>query len=84
MLYNQSLLVIAFPSLIWTAALASAAAEIYFNSTFNALTNLAGAAKLENFLDAFIALAVSFNIITTGMPLAVHRNSFAETGAWQP
>ncbi|EPS96972.1 hypothetical protein FOMPIDRAFT_61202 [Fomitopsis schrenkii] len=68
-LYNQSLLVIAFPSLIWTAALASAAAEIYFNSTFNALTNLAGAAKLENFLDAFIALAVSFNIITTAMIL---------------
>lgn len=81
MLYDRSLLVIAFPSLIWAAALASAIAEIYFNSTFNALTNLAGAEKLENFLDAFIALAVSFNIITTGLPLAVNLHSFSETGA---
>lgn len=79
MLYNRSLLIIAFPSLIWTAALASAASEIYFNSTFNALTNLAGATKLENFLNAFIALAVSFNIITTGKLFVIHRNSLAET-----
>ena len=71
-------MVIAFPSLIWAAALASAIAEIYFNSTFNILTNLANATKLENFLDAFIALAVSFNIITTGMPPAVHLSTATE------
>ncbi|KZT66480.1 hypothetical protein DAEQUDRAFT_767947 [Daedalea quercina L-15889] len=65
-IYNRNPLVIVFPSLIWAAGLASAAAEIYYSATFDALTNLAGAAKIEAFLNAFIALGVSLNIITTG------------------
>ncbi|KAH9841155.1 uncharacterized protein C8Q71DRAFT_890987 [Rhodofomes roseus] len=65
-IYNRNWLIVVFPSLIWAASLASAAAEIYYSATFDALTNLAGAAKIEDFLNAFIALGVSLNIITTG------------------
>ncbi|KZT66479.1 hypothetical protein DAEQUDRAFT_767946 [Daedalea quercina L-15889] len=65
--------------LIWLGGFASACAETYYTSTLDKSTNLAGASKVEAFLNSFIVCGVSLNILTTTLILyrinVIHRAS---------
>ncbi|KAH9920622.1 uncharacterized protein B0H18DRAFT_589125 [Fomitopsis serialis] len=65
--------------LIWLGGFACACAETYYTSTLDKSTNLAGATKIEPFLNAFIVCGVSLNIVTTSLILyrinLIHRAS---------
>ena len=53
--------------IIWLAGFACACAEVYYISTSEKSTNLAGAKQAELFLGAFIVCAVILNSYATGM-----------------
>ncbi|KZT06653.1 uncharacterized protein LAESUDRAFT_725742 [Laetiporus sulphureus 93-53] len=57
---------VAFPPLfLWFAGLSCAISVVYYCATLNLMTDLSGATMLDNFLDAFLVLSVSINVITT-------------------
>ncbi|TFY60916.1 hypothetical protein EVJ58_g4847 [Rhodofomes roseus] len=65
--------------IIWLGGFACACAETYYTSTLGKSTNLAGATKIEPFLNAFIVCGVTLNIVTTTLILyrinVIHRAS---------
>ncbi|KAI0715707.1 hypothetical protein C8Q72DRAFT_190678 [Fomitopsis betulina] len=78
-LYNRRWIVALPSAILWLAGFACAIAETYYSATATQSTNLAGAAKIEPFLNAFIVSCVSLNVITTALILyrinSIHRAS---------
>ncbi|KZT00768.1 uncharacterized protein LAESUDRAFT_764302 [Laetiporus sulphureus 93-53] len=71
---------VAFPPLfLWLAGMSCGISVVYYGATLNLLTDLSGATILDNFLDAFLVLSVSVNVITTGLTLyrilMIHRST---------